>query len=233
MAMSSEISSVRAVVFDLDDTLYPERDYVHSGYRAVEAYLHSRLGKEGHFADWLWGRFQAGQAGGAFDALSDEFGLELSADQITQLVDVYRTHRPRLVAYGGIPALLETLAQYRPLGLLSDGFLPAQSLKLAALGLREFFTSIVFTEAMGRAFWKPSPAGFKKIAAELGVDHCQCCYVGDNPSKDFVAPRELGWRTVQLQLPGQVHSHKPAPAGGEAEVVVESVAELAGVLGAD
>jgi putative hydrolase of the HAD superfamily len=232
MATPTEVRSVRAIVFDLDDTLYPEADYVRSGYRAVEAYLHSQLAQEGAFADWLWDRFLAGQAAGAFNALSDTFNLNLSPDTIGELVEVYRTHRPRLTAFEGIPALLETLARYRPLGLVSDGFLPAQSLKLEAVGLRSFFQAVVFTEAMGRAFWKPSPAGFKKVATQLNAAHSECCYVGDNPSKDFVAPRELGWQTVQLRLPGQVHSHKLSPAGGEPEIIVESVAALTELLGA-
>jgi putative hydrolase of the HAD superfamily len=230
MPTPSAIPPLRAIVFDLDDTLYPERQYVHSGYRAIEAHLHSRLGMEGHFADWLWARFEAGQASGAFDAMSDAFALDLSAEQIGQLVEVYRHHRPRLKAYEGVTPMLESLARFRPLGLVSDGFLPAQSLKLDAVGLRGFFQAVVFTEAMGREFWKPSLAGFKRIADQLGVDHSQCCYVGDNPAKDFVAPRQLGWRTVQLKLPGQVHSHKAAPADGEPEAIVHSIQSLETLL---
>jgi HAD superfamily hydrolase (TIGR01549 family) len=182
MPTPSAIPPLRAIVFDLDDTLYPERQYVHSGYRAIEAHLHSRLGMEGHFA------------------------------------------------YEGVTPMLESLARFRPLGLVSDGFLPAQSLKLDAVGLRGFFQAVVFTEAMGREFWKPSLAGFKRIADQLGVDHSQCCYVGDNPAKDFVAPRQLGWRTVQLKLPGQVHSHKAAPADGEPEAIVHSIQSLETLL---
>jgi putative hydrolase of the HAD superfamily len=54
--------------------------------------------------------------------------------------------------------------------------------------------------------------------------------VGDNVTKDFVAPNRLGWRTVHLVLPGQVHANNPVAEGGAPDVIVKSVNELSGVL---
>jgi len=225
-----------AVVFDLDDTLYAERDYIRSGYRAIDAYLRQsfdidRLTHNGLVAgDWLWERFCGGEASGAFDALSETFDLALTREDIGQLVEVYRTHRPDIQPLAGAVEMLASLkARYR-LGVLSDGFLPAQQLKLDALGLGDCFASVIFTEVLGREYWKPSPAGFEAIARELAVDHDACVYVGDNPSKDFVAPNALGWLTVQITRPGQVHAHKPAPPGGQASKVVHSWDEMVAVI---
>jgi putative hydrolase of the HAD superfamily len=39
------MSRIRAIIFDIDDTLYPERDYVLSGYRAVADAFAGRLGE--------------------------------------------------------------------------------------------------------------------------------------------------------------------------------------------
>jgi len=101
-------------------------------------------------------------------------------------------------------------------------------LKFDALGLADYFDAVIFTESLGpdRKYWKPSPEGFEIAAERLAVDHRACCYVADNPAKDFVAPNALGWRTIQLLLPEQVHSHRPAPEGGAAWTVVRSVEEL-------
>ena len=231
-------SPLRAVAFDLDDTLYAERDYVRSGYRAVGKHLRWTLGCEnltgGSMAaeDWLWDRFCRGQAAGAFDALNETFELGLADDGIKQLVRVYRSHRPDIRPVDGATETLKHLAGLYRLGLLSDGFLPAQQLKLDALGLGDLFAAVVFTESLGREFWKPSPAGFEALAGELGVAHDACAYVGDNPSKDFVAPNALGWLTVQMVRPDQIHAHKPAPPGGQAQKVVQSWDQLASVLGA-
>ena len=150
--------------------------------------------------------------------------------QVAALVLIYRCHRPNITPRTGIPPLLEKLRSACRLGIISDGFLPAQQFKLDALGLARHFDSVIFTEAMGRECWKPSPAGFEAICKELKIDSVNCTYVGDNPSKDFAAPHALGWRTVQLLLDGQVHCHKPAPPGGQAGIIVNSVDELSVLL---
>ena len=229
--MSAQPTAIRAVVFDMDDTLYPERDYVRSGYRAVAEDLRGRLGRSDRFEDWLWRRFCAGEAGRAFDALDAEFSLGLSAAQITGLVGVYRCHRPDIHARSGVVELLGRLGGTSRLGLLSDGYLPAQQWKLDALGLGPFLDAVVFTEAMGRECWKPSPAGYDAVRAKLDVPHEACAYVGDNPAKDFLAPNRLGWRTVCLRCGGQVHADNPSPEGGAAQLTIASLADLGPALG--
>ena len=224
--MASKAQRIKAVVFDLDDTLYPERQYVRSGYRAAAERLRKLTPKDGPFEDWLWGRFLSGRTRDAFDELNEHFKLGLSADKIAELVSVYREHSPEIRPYEGTAGLLGLLhAGYR-LGLLSDGFLPAQRLKLQALKIGRFFDAVVFTEEIGRNAWKPSSAGFEAMQKEFGVPHEACAYVGDNPAKDFLAPNQLGWLTIQMVRPGQVHSHKPPPAGGAPQVVATSPRQL-------
>jgi putative hydrolase of the HAD superfamily len=222
--------AVRAVVFDLDDTLYPEREYVRSGYRAVAAHLRRRLARAEPFEDWLWQRFRQGHSAGAFDALEVAFHLGLTREKITELVGVYREHVPDIRPYDGVEALLRRLRGQAKLGLLSDGFLPAQRLKLDALGLEPLFDAVVLTEEMGRDRWKPSPAGFEAVRERLGAPHGRCAYVADNPAKDFLAPNRLGWRTIQLRWEGQVHADAAAPEGGRAHVVVSGLDRLEAAL---
>ena len=220
----------QAVVFDLDDTLYAERDYVLSGYGAVAEHLSDDPARAGELRRWLRERFLGGQSAGAFDALNGNFSLGLGKRQIAELVEVYRNHSPRIAPRPGIPRLLEKLHRGSRLGIVSDGFLPAQKLKLDALGIVGYFDAVIFTEALGRESWKPSPAGFEALCKELQLDAGNCTYVADNPAKDFAAPNALGWRTVQLLMDGQIHSHKPAPPGGEAQFIVNSIDELDGMV---
>ena len=225
-----------AVVFDLDDTLYGERDYVRSGYRAVSRHLAAalgleRLGRDGAAGeDWLWDRFCRGRADRAFDELNEAFELALTGDDIRWLVRVFRSHRPDIRPFDATAETLARLKEEYRLGLLSDGFLPAQRLKLDELGVGGLFDAVVFTEDLGRECWKPSPAGFEAIACELDAAHDACAYVGDNPSKDFVAPNALGWLTVQLVRPGQVHAHKPPAHDGAPRTIVHSWDELVATL---
>ena len=219
-----------AVVFDLDDTLYAERDYVLSGYGAVSEHLSDDPARGDELRRWLWDRFLDGRTEGAFNALDEHFSLGLGDPQITALVLIYRDHHPHITPRSGIPALLNKLHRTYRLGIISDGFLPAQKLKLDALGIAQYFDSVIFTESLGRKSWKPSPDGFEILRKELQLDAADCTYVADNPSKDFAAPNALGWRTIQLLLDGQIHSHKPAPPGGQAQLVVNSIDELTDAL---
>lgn len=221
---------IRAIIFDLDDTLFPERDYVRSGYRAVAEHLRHALGRDEQFEHWLWNRFLSGQVAGAFDALNEAFGLALTGDQITELVAMYRSHRPDIRPYEGIPEMLSRLRPRYRLGLLSDGYMPAQRLKLSAVGVERFFDAVVFTEELGREAWKPSEAGFELISKQLDVPHAACAYVADNPAKDFVAPNKLGWRTVQFLRPGQIHAGNSAPEAGRPRDVVYLFGDIHKVL---
>ena len=101
------------------------------------------------------------------------------------------------------------------LGLLTDGFLPAQRLKVRQLGIEDCFQSIVYTEDLGRDFWKPSPAGFEKILSDLNTRAENAVYIADNEKKDFVAPNRLGLSTIELVRPARIHaaiSHVPGAA---------------------
>ena len=221
---------IQAVVFDLDDTLYPERDYVRSGYRAVADHLRRTLGVMQRLEDFMWDLFLAGQSAKVFDAASAHFDLHLSPAQIAELVELYRTHAPAIAPYSGAVELLALLRVRFRLGLLSDGFLPAQRLKLNALKIDRFFDHVLFTEDLGRDCWKPSPVGFQTIAERLAAAPQACAYVADNPAKDFLAANRLGWRTIQYLRPSQLHAAKPAPPDGRPQRVLHTPDALLAAL---
>jgi len=217
---------IEAVVFDLDDTLYAERDYVRSGYRAVAEVLRRRIHCTERFEDWMWMQFLAGHSRQMFNRLNERYHLKLTETDLERLMEVYRTHQPTIEPYGGMADFLGRLSGSYRLGLLADGFLPAQALKLHALRLERYFDAVVFTEQLGREFWKPSPRGFELIAQRLDVSHAACAYVSDNPTKDFAAPNQLGWRSIQLLRPGQLHSGNPACENGRPRFVVRELGQV-------
>ena len=102
------------------------------------------------------------------------------------------------------PELLTLLQQSGlRIGVLSDGPLVSQGAKASALGLDAWFDPILLT-ASRDGFHKPATAGFEWIAATWSLPPAELAYVADNPGKDFVGPRRLGWRTVRLRMPQQV-----------------------------
>ncbi len=218
---------IQAVVFDLDDTLYRERDYIRSGYQAIDRHL----GGDGKYARWMWRRLQAGRSRHTFDALGRRFCMGLTRRDVAELVEVYRHHVPDIRPCRGTTELLGSLRKGGlKLALLSDGFLPAQQLKLDALGLAEMFDTVLFTQSIGREAWKPSEIGFRRLRRRLATPHEGLAYVSDNPAKDFVAPNALGWLTLQWRRAGQIHADNPAPPGGRPQRVIRTGPELVRLL---
>lgn len=91
-------SQIKGVIFDLDDTLYSEKEYVRSGYIAVS----DRLG--GGYEEKLWTFFEAGKP--AIDELLKEIGLESERDAAVQ---AYRSHKPNIHLYPGVAEMIEEL----------------------------------------------------------------------------------------------------------------------------
>ena len=72
---------------------------------------------------------------------------------------------------------------------------------------------VVYTDSWGRDYWKPHPLAYETVQEWAGVAPSHIVYIADNPLKDFVTPRRLGWMTVQIQRSERVHRvDAPSPA---------------------
>lgn len=188
------------IVFDMDDTLYPESSFVLSALADVGQYVEKKWGYE-QFASTLQKLFLAGEKTNLFQkaALQNNYP-DFSSSQIEELLTRYRNHQPKSLPWH--PDALEVvpqLAKSHPLGLISDGYLPVQPNKANALGVQRWFKEIIFTEELGRMHWKPAPTAFNLMMRRFPGE--KFIYIGDNPRKDFIAPRQLGWRTIQILRP--------------------------------
>jgi putative hydrolase of the HAD superfamily len=190
------------VVFDIDDTLYLERDYVLSGFEAVGRWAAQWLHIE-HFAESCWAKFLSGSRGAIFNEVLCEFGAEADPAVISTLIEIYRTHRPCIVLAPDVREALAAMPASVPFAIVSDGPIASQSRKVEALRLNGFAAPIILTEALGRQFRKPHPRGFELVSNYY--PGMLFLYVGDNPLKDFSAPKELGWVTVRVRRVGGLH----------------------------
>lgn len=220
----------RAVVFDLDDTLYLESDYAGSGFVAVGEWAKAELGLS-DFADRCRRAFASGERGRVFDAALAAAGRSSDRATIAAMVEVYRHHEPDIALASDASAWLDALPEDTGIALVTDGYREAQARKIAALGLADRgFAPIVITDRWGRDFWKPHPRAFETVADELGLAGSDLAYVADNPAKDFIAPRRLGWRTVQIARSGRVHHSEPPSPDHRADTVIATLDDLDAAL---
>ena len=224
-------SGVRAVVFDLDDTLASEYEYVRSGYRAVAEELRRRFPECSLAADRLWALFEESPKQ-VFNRFLEENGIAADEETIKALVGVYRAHVPDIHYYPDVLPLLSFLKEkdFRT-GILSDGYEITQRRKVEALHAERDFDRIVLTDALGgREMWKPSLAGFEVIAGELGVALSEILYVGDNPAKDFYCRRAGAVRTARILRDAAVYRDAPYYRDVKEECRLTSLSELPALL---
>ena len=98
------------VAFDLDDTLYPEREFVHSGFTAVAQHL-ADLGviDAESFFNAATSLFIAGARGNIFNLALERLAIVFPAASVNELVRVYREHQPQIRPFAGSPTLLQLL----------------------------------------------------------------------------------------------------------------------------
>lgn len=222
--MSSGPSNV--VVLDLDDTLYPERDFVISGFSAVSHWLEKQMNVR-DFGPVAQALFADGRRGDIFDLALSELGLTPTPELITHLVNIYRDHRPCLTLPPDTAGFLARIPENVSLALLTDGLLNTQQNKISALGLdRSAIWPIVCTGQWGRDYWKPHPRGYEFIQASHRLSPSAFCYVADNPAKDFIAPRALGWRTVCIRRADAIHPARSDNDPLPADLSISSLDEL-------
>ena len=192
------------VVFDIDDTLYLERDYVRSGFEAVGAHVEATLELPG-FAAAAWRLFEDGVRGQTFDRALSALGADARSSNISELVALYRSHVPRISLLADAQEAIDYLsAEGVPMGVITDGPEASQRAKASALGLHDSMQHVIFTDELGQGYGKPDHRSFEMIAAALGEPE-RLVYIADNPGKDFSAPHRSGWTTWRIRRPDGLH----------------------------
>lgn len=198
-AMQASLSSVKGVIFDLDDTLYPERDYVKSGYLQVARFL-----GDPSLADKMWEYFHEGKP--AIDMVLEDTGRP---DMKEECVRTYRDHSPDIRLYPGVTELIRDLkASGIKVGIITDGRVKSQEEKIKALGLNGVTDDIIITDSLGGVqFRKPNDIAFRIMAARWRLNASDIVYIGDNLAKDHQAPSALGMSFIHFDNPDGIYAH--------------------------
>lgn len=226
------MSFASAIIFDLDDTLYPERAYAFSGFAAVAEAFADRLGDVREATAKMRELFDTEHRRRVFDRFLDERGMFEDRDLVRRLIETYRAHSPAITLYPDADEALTRFSRTHKIGLLTDGPAMQQRAKIDALKLRPRFDAIILTDELGPGFGKPHPKSFEMIAERLGVEPGRCVYVADNAAKDFVAPNALGWVTVRIHRAEGIYRDVPAAGGGASQLGIDRLDQLAAVLNA-
>ena len=194
----------KVVVFDLDDTLYKEIDFLKSGYRKVAEKVEKRYEIDAWEAyDQMMVWYRRGE--NAFANLNEKYGIDTP---INDYLNVYRYHQPNITLSQGVRETLDAQKEAGcELAIITDGREITQRQKIEALGLERWIPQELIFINEDKEHFKPNHWSFDRLMLSCHERHpndeLKFFYVGDNTEKDFLAPNELGWNTVCLEDDGR------------------------------
>jgi len=189
---------LRAVLIDMDDTLYDERAYVLSGFRAVAEAIagrHPEVDVDGLFAD-MTAELDARGRGKVFDQALMQAGLTPTPDLIAGLVRVYREHHPRIALWPGVAEALAEIGARCRTAIVTDGLAVMQRRKVEALGLAARVDEVLYCWEHDAA--KPAPTCYFEALRRLGARAEEAVVIGDRPDHDMAAARAVGCRSIRV-----------------------------------
>ena len=205
---------VRAVFFDIDDTLV---DHVTAMSRATEA-LYRRLAPQVGFDEFVarwkaahgrhYPRFLEGETTYEQAVRSrvretiDPFITDDAADALfTQYLADYESG---WALFPDVMACLDRMTTV-PLGVISNGRSAEQKRKLKVLGIIDRFRWVCISEEVG--FAKPARQIFERACAEAGVTPGDTLYIGDQYEVDACAAHAAGLQCIWLNRRGTTVPH--------------------------
>lgn len=213
----------RALIFDLDDTLYSERRYLLSGFAAVAEYVSELF--EVPRAEAFRTLVRAARGGArhrAFQALCETFDLD--PEIVPDLVDVMRAHRPNLRLASACRRMLERARHGWRLAILTNGWPRVQARKVAALGLDLFVDRVIYACEYGDGRGKPDPVAFQAALMALDVPADRAVFAGNDPWCDVAGARRAGLWTVRVRR--GPFAHAEITEASEADLVVSRLSEI-------
>lgn len=221
-------SAVRAVLFDLDDTLF-DHDLCarralgvlhgrHACFRAVAfaalEQAHGRYLEELH-QEVLGGRLDLDAARSErFRRLYAHAGVTADQETVAAAATAYRQeYLAARTAVAGAEALLAQLRGQARVGVVSNNLRDEQEEKLRHCGLDRFVDVLVVSEEVGAA--KPDPEIFRVALQRLECSAAEAVMVGDSWAADIVGARRLGIRAIWFN-----RGDRPAP---EPESLIQEI----------
>lgn len=209
--------SIKGVIFDLDDTLYSEKEYVKSGYNKIAEFLNVPNAEQK-----LWDYFEQGKPA------IDEYLKEIDElDKKQECLSIYRNQFPNIHTYSGVVDLIEKLKGLDiKVGIITDGRVEGQQAKIKALGLDKKVDDIIITDSLGGVqFRKPNDISFRIMQCKWRIPFEQLVYIGDNLSKDFQAPKQLGMQWIYFNNEDGLYTEKNDEKCKTINQIIEKLSE--------
>jgi len=219
------VDMINTVIFDLDDTLYKELDFVCGAFKEVCKYLAYKynINEEDLYEDMIYILNKFGR-GKTFNMLCEKHNLK---ENIKNLVSIYREAKPSIRLYEDAQWILNYLKKNKiNTGIITDGKASVQWNKINCLNLIGKVDKIIVSDDFGLDFWKPHEFTYREMLKYFNCNPDDCIYIGDNPNKDFIGAKKVGVHTVRVIREVGDHMKTFLDKEYEADVIIKDLREL-------
>lgn len=188
---------MKAIIFDLDNTLYDAKQYYLGAFKKISEYLSKKynvLYQEIYKRLINHWNKKTSMYPYLFNDVLDFFDL---GHELKNIIEIFNNYDGELKPYSDVIPILNKLKKKNyKLGIITDGQVRRQKRKIKLLGLNEIFDIMIFTKELKNP--KPSKIPFQEAINKLKINPQCSFYVGDNPLIDFKGAKKAGMKTVRL-----------------------------------
>jgi putative hydrolase of the HAD superfamily len=194
------IEKNKAVIFDLDDTLYPQIEYTRQCLLYTSGFIAEFSNHPQKEIEDVLIRILKDK-GIEYHHIYDDLFKEINFNGMPYLKEILNKFwqcKPQLHVYENTCEVLEELKKHFILALLTDGHVKIQEYKIDTLNLRSFFDYILITDSLGIENRKPSVKPYEVLLDKINLFPYNCVYVGNDPNKDFIGAKKMGLKTIRI-----------------------------------
>lgn len=225
------MTKINVVIFDLDDTLVSEKEYIQSGFMHISKLLSNKTSMNQSEIFSLLNNLFNENSENVFNRFYEFVNYEYSEKDIIHLVYEYRNHFPNLSLYTDVLPCMDYLKKNGiKTGIITDGYKESQQQKIKAIKANEYIDKMIITDQLGREYWKPHPKSFEILKEYFNVDYNEIMYVGDNPTKDFYISSIYPITTVRIKRENGVYVNSKYFKGIKERITISSLTEIIKIL---
>lgn len=217
---------MKAVYFDLDNTLYDAKKYYLGAFQDIANFLHQEhsINKEEAYNKlvefWIE---KTSMYSHLFDDLVTYFNItNESVKTFVKIFNEYKIENNQLYS-DSIPTLKKLKNENYKIGIITDGNITRQKRKIMNYGLDELVDVIVYTKTLEP---KPSKLPFIEALNKIDIKPSKGYYVADNPRLDFKGAKDVGIKTIRI-LRGEFMK---VPSDNSVNYTISNLKELWEVL---
>lgn len=203
------MDTIKAVVFDVDDTLYEQAAPFGRAYEAVfhnryrldirELFRLNRIRSDEVFLPWQEGKmtFQDMVIYRAKNSFQD-MGISITDEEAKKFQEAYEYEQKHLQMTPYMHQLLEKCKKTKKLAIISNGESMHQWEKIRQLGVLKWIDEKNVFVSGDTQFIKPDKRAFFHAAKQLKAEPKNCLYVGDNYENDVIGAKKAGWNVIWM-----------------------------------